>query len=276
MNENDNVTQCYTFTAPNTIVNLQLGNTSFCTGYTSTFNWTCYSSSCGAPIASGSYTPTTISGLTVGQNYILCYNYTTYCSWESTWPYIYAASQLPIELVSFQAKPDKSDIDVYWTTSSEVNTSQFIIEKTTDGQNFTEVKTTKAAGNSTSIINYMIKDLSPVVGTNYYRLKEIDYDGKVSYGELVSARFSRDFSGLSVIPNPAQNEIGVNFSSAKNGVVNLSVVDAKGLVVLTKMIIADNDGLNTIPLNISAFQPGIYSVRLVDAVETLNTRFIKQ
>jgi hypothetical protein len=276
MNENDNVTMCFTFTAPNPIVNLQLGNTTYCNGYTYAFNWTCYSSACGSPIASGSYTPTTISGLTTGQNYILCYNWTTTCSWESVWPYIYATNLLPIELSAFDARANKNDIDIYWTTASETNTSEFVIEKTTDGQNFTMVSKVKAAGNSTTTRNYSVKDLKPILGNNYYRLKEIDIDGKINFGELVSARFSKDFTGLSVMPNPAQNEIGVNFTSAKNAVAMINIVDSKGVVVYTKMLLADNDGLNTYPVNISLWQPGIYSVRLLNTDETLNTRFIKQ
>jgi hypothetical protein len=278
MNEYDTRTMCFTFTAPNTIVNLQLGNTTWCSlpGNTFSFNWSCYSSTCGSPIATGSYTPTTISGLTVGQNYVLCYSWQAACSWESAWPYIYAASMLPIELVSFEAKPNLKDIDIYWTTSSEINTSMFIIEKTTDGQNFTEVGRLKAAGNSSSIINYTLKDKNPIDGNNYYRLVEIDFDGKATSGELISARFMKNFSGLTVIPNPAQNEIGVKFASEKDVEINLSLIDAKGIVVYSNKITADRDGLNTFPVNISELIPGVYSVRLMDTGQNINTRFIKQ
>jgi hypothetical protein len=267
---------CFTFTAPNSTVNLQLGNYTYCSGYTYSFNWSCYSAGCGAPIATGSYTPTTISGMTVGQNYVLCYTWSSYCSWELVWPYIYAASMLPIELVSFEAKPNLRDIDIYWTTAAEITTSMFIIEKTTNGQHFTEVGRLKAAGNSTSIINYTLKDKNPTDGNNYYRLVEIDLDGKVTSGELVFARFEKNFSGLSVIPNPAQNEIGVSFSSSKDIQINISVIDAKGIVVMTKHVVADREGLNSLPLNISKLPPGVYSVRLMDYEQNINARFIKQ
>jgi hypothetical protein len=279
MNENDSRTMCFTWTAPNTTVNLQLANDNYCDpslGNTYSFTWQCYTSSCGSPIASGSYTPTTISGLTVGQNYVLCYTWTTACSWESVVPYIYAASALPIELVSFEAKANQRDIDVLWTTSSEINVSEFVIERTIDGQNFTEIQRVKAAGNSSSIINYKVKDLHPVEGNNYYRLIEIDFDGTVTSGKLVGARFVRNFSGLSIIPNPAQDEIGVSFSAAENQDISLSIIDAKGAVVVSKHIVAYTDGINNVPMNIHALPQGIYTIRLENSSENLNTRFIKQ
>src|SRR3569832_2505070 len=152
-NESDNRTMSFSFTTPNTIVNLQLGNTSRCNGYTYSFNRTCYSSSCGAPIASGSYTPTTISGLTTGQNYILCYNWTTTCSFEQVVPYIYAANTLPIELRAFEAKTNKNDIDIYWTTASEINAAEKKNKKTTNKQNNKKEERTKTTKKTTTIRN---------------------------------------------------------------------------------------------------------------------------
>jgi hypothetical protein len=276
MNENDTRTMCFTFTAPNSTVSLQLGNTTYCSGGTYAFTWACYNSTCGTAIATGSYSPTTITGLTTGQNYILCYSWTAACSWVSTWPYIYATNQLPIELVSFNAKPNRSYVDVQWTTSSEINTSYFMIERTINGQDFTEIGRLKGGGNSTSLINYRIKDLNPVEGNNYYRMTEVDVDGKVSSGELVAARFSRTFHGLSIIPNPAETEIGINFESGKNTPVTISVMDTKGIIVLSKNILSINDGLNDVPFNISSLTPGIYSVQLVTPTESQNARFVKQ
>jgi hypothetical protein len=178
--------------------------------------------------------------------------------------------------VSFEAKPNLRDIDIYWTTSSEINTSMFIIEKTTDGQNFIEVDRLKAAGNSSSIINYTLKDKNPHEGINYYRLVEIDFDGKVTTGELISARFLKDFSGVTVIPNPAHDEIGVKFVSEKDVEINLCLVDANGIIVYSKKIKAERNGLNTVPLSISEYPSGIYSVRLMNTVQNISARFIKQ
>jgi hypothetical protein len=276
MNENDTRTMCFTFTAPNSTVSLQLGNNTYCSGGTYAFNWSAYNSTCGTAIASGSYSPTTISGLTVGQNYVLCYSWTSSCSWVSAWPYVYAANLLPIELVSFEAKPNRSYIDILWSTSSEINTSYFIIERTINGRDFLAIDTVKAAGNSTALVHYKVKDLNPIEGNNYYRLTEVDMDGKISSGELIAARFSRTYHGLSVIPNPAETEIGVNFESTKNTPVTISIIDAKGVHVFSKTLLTPTDGLNDALFNISKLSPGIYSVQLITPAETSNTRFIKQ
>jgi hypothetical protein len=163
-----------------------------------------------------------------------------------------------------------------WTSASETNTSHFIIERTTNGQEFVEVGRVKAAGNSSSTLNYHVKDLNPEEGNNYYRLTEVDLDGKTYSGELVAARFSKTLRGISVIPNPAEKEIGVDFISDKNSPVTISIMNANGTVVMSKDILCNNDGLNDVPFNISKLMPGIYSVQIVTSGESRFTRFIKQ
>jgi hypothetical protein len=281
MNNSDSRTMCFTFTATNTTMNLQMvlqGYGCPIGGNVYSASYTLQTSACGGIIASGTLSAgfPPMGGLIVGTNYTLCYTWQAACSQDLNWPYVYASSTLPIELVSFQARANRNDIDVTWTTSSEVNTSEFVIERTLDGQHFTEIKRIKAAGNSTSILNYKVTDFKPFVGNNYYRLKEIDYDGSVTSGELVVARFAKDFSTLSIIPNPAQTEIGVNFLSSKDIAINISIVDARGAIIMTSRVNAANDGFNNVPLNISALPPGIYSLLLSDEAENLNTRFVKQ
>jgi hypothetical protein len=281
MNNSDNRTMCFTFTAANSTMNLQMVLSGWgCPigGNVYSASYTLQTSSCGSVIASGTLSSgfPPMTGLTVGQNYVLCYTWQAACSLDSNYPFVWASSTLPIELVAFDAKANRDEVDVFWTTASEINTSEFVIERTNNGQDFTEIKRLHAAGNSTSILNYKVKDGNPVEGNNYYRLKEIDFDGTVTSGKLVVTRFTKNYSKISVMPNPAQNEIAVNFFADKDALVKISIVDAKGLVVLIKNVLADNDGANNIPVNISGLQPGIYSVCFLDADKNINTRFIKQ
>lgn len=86
---------------------------------------------------------------------------------------------LPIELVSFQANcADNKQVNVTWSTASEHNTSHFIIEKSRDGQNWKELATIPAAGNSTSLLNYSVMDTEAGDGLNYYRMTQFDIDGE--------------------------------------------------------------------------------------------------
>jgi hypothetical protein len=269
---------CWTFTADNATMYMGSGVDVWCSGpNTLTWTYSLYNSSCSTLISSGNvFSSNQLTGLTSGQNYIICYTTQAFCVRDTIWPYLWGASVLPIELLSFDAKAGRDGMDIFWTTVSEVNTSEFVVEKTRDGQNFTEIKKIKAAGNSTSILNYKVTDKNPLEGNNYYRLKEIDFDGKVAFGKLIAARFIKNNNELSVIPNPAQNEIGINYFSDKDAMTTISVIDVKGVLVLTKNIIADYDGANNILLDISRFQPGIYSVLLVNADKNLNIRFVKQ
>src|SRR3569832_318153 len=199
MNNSDNRTMCFTFTATNTIMNLQMvlqGYGCPVGGNVYSASYTLQTTNCGGIVASGTLSSgfPPMSGLTTGQSYTLCYTWQAACGMDVNWPYVYGANTLPIELISFQAKANRNDIDILWSTASETNTSEFIIERTLDGQHFTEIKRVKAAGNSTSTLNYKVTDYNPFVGNNYYRLIEIDNDGKITSGELAVVRFAKDLN----------------------------------------------------------------------------------
>lgn len=84
---------------------------------------------------------------------------------------------LAVDLSRFECAQDEHFIDIAWTTQSEVNSDYFILEKSTDGQTFTEMVRTKAQGHSSLPTDYFIVDAYPELGTNYYRLTEVDMSG---------------------------------------------------------------------------------------------------
>ncbi len=95
---------------------------------------------------------------------------------------------LPVELLSFMATPDVSAVRVEWSTGSESGSDHFNVERSLDGSAFTSIGTVRAAGNSQQLRHYIFFDPTPLAGTSYYRLKEVDNDGSVSYSEMVAVR----------------------------------------------------------------------------------------
>lgn len=117
-------------------------------------------------------------------------------------------SPLPIELISFSAKPEESLVVLNWTTASELNNDFFTVERSTDGFSWNQITTVKGAGTSNYQIDYLIYDQNPLVGLQYYRLKQTDFDGTYNYSNTVSVNFSGIYSDAFLLyPNPASESI---------------------------------------------------------------------
>ncbi|MEO5571418.1 MAG: T9SS type A sorting domain-containing protein [Bacteroidia bacterium] len=265
MNQNDFNTSCYSFTAANDSVYLQQIVYSSCNPNTYSFTYNLYTAGC-ASIQSGNvFANNLITGLTVGVTYKICYTFQSACSFDSVvWPYAYTTSTvLPVELVSWGAMPFSEKVKLYWTTASEENSKEYIIEKTYNAKDFTEVAHVKAAGKSTSLLNYKGFDNSPREGNNFYRLKQIDFNGQFTYTKLVAVKFSRlAGAGMTIIPNPTSDKTIVKFNASGKFVAVLKVSDMQGITCFIKNIISE-EGVNEYTLNMNELAKGVYSVQLI-------------
>lgn len=162
---------------------------------------------------------------------------------------------LPLELVEFEAKKNRDWVDLTWETASESNLDYFITERSTDLLNWQEVVKTNAVGNSTEIRDYSAIDPSPGRGINYYRLKEVDVDGKTSYSDLRSVL---NEESTSFYPNPTKNKLYINGSDLSPD--EITIYDVYGRVVspVYTIEIVNNDELI---IDLSALSPDVYIVR---------------
>ncbi len=96
---------------------------------------------------------------------------------------------LPVELSSFDAISEEEKVKLEWTTISEKNSAFFEVERSSDGLEFESIAKLDGQGNSEELINYLTYDESPLKGNNYYRLKQIDQDGKFEYSEIRNVYF---------------------------------------------------------------------------------------
>jgi hypothetical protein len=109
---------------------------------------------------------------------------------------------LPVELLSFDAKPSGNKVDLSWTTASEHNNDFFSVERTSDAVTFDIVCELESNHNTSTISEYNCEDLSPLTGLSYYRLKQTDYDGSSTYSGLVAV--NRELpEEYQIYPNPA-------------------------------------------------------------------------
>jgi hypothetical protein len=126
-----------------------------------------------------------------------------------------AKSALPVELVQFTAELNHNRGDLHWSTASEINSERFDIERSTNGIHFDKIGEIKAAGTSNQLINYIFEDENPTLGINYYRLKQVDFDGKTAKSPVVSIKKVDKMHQLA-FPNPVNDRLNLQTESPEN------------------------------------------------------------
>lgn len=187
-----------------------------------------------------------------------------------------ALTPLPIELLFFTGKSNGEVNSLRWETAMEENVARFAVERSTDGvNNFREVATVKATGNSKTKVSYSADDTKPL-SMGYYRLLSVDNDGTKNYSKVITIdRRNKKFAVVEVTPNPTTDAIRVNFDVKTKGEVSVSLTDALGRVVMTQNQ-ATVAGNNNLSLDMSSLATGTYFLSLSDGANTTVERVVKQ
>jgi hypothetical protein len=149
---------------------------------------------------------------------------------------------LPVELLSFDAKPNGNVADVTWTTASEFNSDYFVVQRSKDGTMFNDVTQMKGAGNSSTVKKYSSVDYDSYNNVSYYRLKQVDNNGRFTYSGLVPVKFHNE-DMISVYPNPSirGEPLTVSISGQIGKEVLVVVRDFQGREFYSKVIVISSD-----------------------------------
>ena len=178
---------------------------------------------------------------------------------------------LPIELASFSGQVTDHMINLEWTTISEINNSYIALEHSYDAHLFTEIARFEGGGTTNEARHYTYQHRKPLNGTNYYRLKQVDYDGKFTYHDVISLYVHFD-EWVEVFPNPVQDVLNLRFSDVENSGVQIQIFDALGRLEFEQFY---SSGQITNELNISNLSSGIHFLKLYKAGESTLYRFRK-
>lgn len=182
------------------------------------------------------------------------------------------AAALPVELSNFQAVNKGNRNVLTWTTLTEINNKMFKIERSFDGKIFNEIGEVKGAGSTNFPRSYTYNDETPL-SISYYRLRQIDYDGKEKPSNIVSVSL-KGGSDIVLFPNPTKDKIAFNTTSFEpNRVV---VYNNLGQIVMDKTYQINE-------LDVSSLPAGVYVLELIsDSVISSesnrakrNMRFVK-
>lgn len=191
------------------------------------------------------------------------------------------ANPLPTELISFTANTNnEKDVNVYWSTVTEKNTSYFDIEVSSNGKEFETTGTVKANGNSQVAIKYAFVDENAFEKNSdnklYYRLKMVDENGVYDYSKIVAVnRETTRQSAVELYPNPYDPSTKLFITATNEQKGMLEVVTLNGTSVSNQHISLQK-GLNTLSADfVSTLPPGMYFVKVTIGNEAYNLKLIK-
>lgn len=176
---------------------------------------------------------------------------------------------LPVSLLDFQTKMQTNGrVSLNWSTASELNNNYFLIERSADGKNFTQIGQVASKG-SNSRLDYSFTDATPFKGLNYYKLTQVDFDGGNKTLGIKSQNVSISTANSILYPNPLQgNKLYLSLANQADGSVSVSINNLLGKTIYQGKVNVVS-GTATVPLSVKPVS-GVYLVN----VEGQNFRLI--
>lgn len=178
---------------------------------------------------------------------------------------------LPIELISFTGKIQQRSVVLNWRTATEISNDFFSIERSADGRHFLETGRVQGSGTTAEPQDYRFADDSPLPGLNYYRLRQVDFDGQFSYSKVVSIQAGKS-AGIHLYPSPATAVLNLQMEkpAAENTV--WEIFDLAGRLLQSGEFLAENPDFQ---INVAALPEGLYHLRLSAGQSVSTLRFLK-
>jgi uncharacterized protein YegP (UPF0339 family) len=176
-------------------------------------------------------------------------------------------SALPAAITNFKGTKTETTDLLTWSTTSELNNASFTVLYSNDGKNFsrlTSVNSKATSGNSNVVLNYSAENNMPKLGHNYYKLEQMDIDGRSLIStQVVDLMWGVNGSTISVYPNPTFNELNIDIYTTKAENATVKILDMSGRIlkeIQTKLVV----GANSIQTNIGELATGIYTVQILE------------
>lgn len=186
----------------------------------------------------------------------------------------------PVNLTAFTGTKIEKSVQLNWTTTTEKNNSYFNIQRSNDGLTFENISKIIGRGNSSSINNYSFKDVNVPNNNLYYRLQQVDADGKANSSGVILVKYDKNLTvELYIYPNPVINHTAIfTLKNATIGQYNISLKSMTGETVFTKTINQSSISSNVELKFPTSIQKGFYvvSVTSIDGKMSLMQKIIIQ
>jgi Secretion system C-terminal sorting domain len=191
-----------------------------------------------------------------------------------------SSGTLPVIMSYFNAfAENNSKVVLNWVTEMELNNEYYTIERSQDNKNFAAIGMVMGSLNSAVRKTYEYKDGlkgTDITKTIYYRIKQSDINGKSTYSPVRTVKLAQKQNMIQVNPNPFVDNIVVKYMSDNSAIMNVKIINAKGLTVVNSNN-SVNRGFNNIPVNnLSHLAKGMYIIQvIVNGELTESTKLLK-
>lgn len=181
-------------------------------------------------------------------------------------------TNLPVALLYFTAKADGQTVVLDWATASEENNAYFDIQHSTNGENFETIERKDGAGTSFVLNTYTSRHQNPSNGENYYRLRQIDFDGSWTYYPVAAVSIEKAKNLVRLMPSQVnqQFDLVINTPLQKNTVA--MIYNANGQLVQSEKLAANTQRKT---IRVARLPSGFYFLRMMIADEMITERFFK-
>lgn len=174
---------------------------------------------------------------------------------------------LPVNWLRFSTTAQNSDVLLSWGVAQEINVSNYTVEHSMDGAHFSALALVTANTNNSGNNTYSYLHAKPVPGQHYYRIKETDKDGRFAYTKIAMVKIAGKNS-FSATPNPTRDVVNITSGDA---IKEIDCYNALGQLIKKIMPAA-----NTYRLSLKQMSAGVYTIKVVTAAGTYNSKVVKE
>ncbi len=184
---------------------------------------------------------------------------------------------LPLKWGAVKGSCRDDIITIQWETLEEVNTRQFMVERSSNGTAWQTIQEKAAAGHSGASLIYRMEDASAInAPVWYYRVKSVDLDGSYSYSKTIAVTSCAAAAGMKLFPVPANTTVQLSFTSNSNQKGSIRIFNTQGQQVATQPVTLQK-GTNLFSVDVRSLPVGTYYMQLVlTGQQSMTERFIKQ
>ena len=183
------------------------------------------------------------------------------------------SAALAVEFAYFNGTQSRGDIVLEWVTMSEEDSDYFEVQISKDGTNYSALEKVAAAGNSQAENAYQYTHENPLAGTNYYRLKQVDFDGSYEYSEVFAIRIEST-NEVNIFPTAVDDYVNVRIVEEVAGDIPVLVFNATGNLVYQNIIPA---GAKELVVPTIELESGYYFIKMeLDEIGVVTKPFIRK
>jgi hypothetical protein len=189
--------------------------------------------------------------------------------------YTYLSPTLPVELISFEAVQKEDKVEVSWNTASELNNEYFEVERALEDGLWESIGRVQGKGTTQTASNYQFIDFNPGKGENYYRLRQVDFDGRFEHSDQVFVGFYQGIE-TTIFPNPLQQgKANLSITTENSFPVEIEIVNTNGKLV-HQMQLETERGQNLFQIETYHWPPGMYFIKMKFTGKQVTQKLVKQ